>query len=116
MVAVNDPVNGPHLGVVAIAWNGTALIFAAIGYSRRATLLRADDRLTLTIDGPGETYLIVRGRATVVAGIPARDALEPLLDGAGRSWEDLVAEDPDRLAVLLVPEQVMTARRDPRAP
>ena len=33
---------------------------------------------------------------------------------AGR--EDMLAEDPDRLAVLLVPEQVMTARRDPLVP
>ncbi len=116
VVAVNDPANGPHLGVVAIAWNGTALIFAAIGHSRRATLLRADDRITVTIDGPGQTYLMVRGRATLVAGIAARDALEPLLVGAGRSWEDMLAEDPDRLAVLVVPESVMTARRDPLAP
>ena len=39
IVAVNDPVNGPHLGVVAIAWNGRGVVFAAIGHSRRATLL-----------------------------------------------------------------------------
>jgi hypothetical protein len=113
VMAVNDLVTGPHLGVVAIAWNGLAVVLAAIGHSRRATLLRADDRLALTIDGPGGTYLVIRGRATVLAGDAARDALRPLLAATGRSWDELIAEDPDRLAVLLVPEQVMTARRDP---
>ncbi len=114
VVAVNDPTHGPHLGVVAIAWNGSAIVFAAIGHSLRATLLRSDDRLALTIDGQDDTYLIVRGRAKMLAGAAAREALVARLVGTDRDWDELVAEDPDRLAVLLTPDQALTVRKAPR--
>ncbi len=113
VVAANDPRNGPHVGIVAIEWNGSAIVFGAIGRSRRATLLRSDSRLSLTVDGPGDAYLIVRGRAAPLSGPAARDALGSLLDRIGSSWDAQVAIDPDRLAIVVEPDSIVTARRDP---
>ena len=91
---------------------------AAVQIGRRRFVQRmtaADDPLTLTIDGPGGALLHRpwtsdgRGRHRC-----ARCARTPARRCGSSSWEDLVAEDPDRLAVLLVPEAGHDCpRRDP---
>lgn len=115
VVAVNDRDDGPHVGIVAVHWNGSAIVFAAIGRSRRATLIRSDARLSMTVEGLDDAYLIIRGRASSLSGAAARDALESLLDSVGSSWDVQVAIDTDRLAIIVIPDTVVTARRDPDA-
>ena len=111
VVAVNDGGNGPHVTLVPAHWDGQRLRFGALGWSRRSTLLRADGRVTLLIVAGNGRYLSVRGRAALLDGALAREAMRPLLDLDGRDWDVLVAEDPDRVVVIVEPDQFLSATR-----
>lgn len=110
-VAVNDGGNGPHVTFVRIHWDGETIRFGALGWARRSTLLRADGHVTLLVAADNGRYLSVRGRASLLDGALAREAMRPLLDLDGRDWDELVAEDPDRVVVIVQPHQILSVER-----
>ena len=111
VVAVNDGGNGPHVTFVPTHWDGETIRFGALGWARRSTLLRADGRVTLLVAADNGRYLSVRGRALLLEGAVAREAMRPLLDLDGRDWDELVAEDPDRVVIIVEPHQILSVER-----
>ncbi len=111
VVAVNDGGNGPHVTLVPTHWDGKAIRFGALGWSRRSTLLRTDGRVTLLVAAGNGRYLSVRGRASLLEGAVAREAMRPLVGLDGRGWDELVAEDPDRVVVIVEPDQILSVER-----
>lgn len=111
VVAVNDGGNGPHVTFVPTHWDGETIRFGALGWARRSTLLRADGRVTLLVVADNGRYLSVRGRASLLEGAVAREAMRPLLDLDGRDWDELVAEDPDRVVIIVEPHQILSVER-----
>ena len=111
IVAVNDGGNGPHVTFVPTHWDGETIRFGALGWARRSTLLRADGHVTLLVAADNGRYLSVRGRASLLDGALAREAMRPLLDLDGRDWDELVAEDPDRVVVIVQPHQILSVER-----
>ena len=111
VVAVNEGGNGPHVTLVPVHWDGDTIRFGALGWSRRSTLLRTDGRVTLLIVAGNGQYLSVRGRASLLEGAVAREAMRPLLDLDGRDWDELVAEDPDRVVVIVKPDLLLWVER-----
>lgn len=111
VVAVNDGGNGAHVTFVSTHWDGETIRFGALGWARRSTLLRADGRVTLLVVADNGRYLSVRGRASLLEGAVAREAMRPLLDLDGRDWDELVAEDPDRVVVIVEPHQILSVER-----
>lgn len=111
VVAVNDGGNGPHVTFVPTHWDGETIRFGALGWARRSTLLRADGHVTLLVAADNGRYLSVRGWASLLDGALAREAMRPLLDLDGRDWEELVAEDPDRVVVIVQPHQILSVER-----
>ncbi len=111
VVAVNDGGNGAHVTIVSTHWDGETIRFGALGWARRSTLLRADGHVTLLVAADNGRYLSVRGRASLLDGALAREAMRPLLDLDGRDWDELVAEDPDRVVVIVEPHQILWVER-----
>ena len=111
VVAVNDGGNGPHVTFVPTHWDGETIRFGALGWARRSTLLRADGRVTLLVAADNGRYLSVRGRASLLEGAVAREAMRPFLDLDGQDWDELVAEDPDRVVVIVEPYQILSVER-----
>lgn len=111
VVAVNDGGNGPHITIVPTHWDGETIRFGALGWARRSTLLRADGHVTLLVAADHGRYLSVRGQASLLDGALACEAMRPLLDLDGRDWDELVAEDPDRVVVIVEPHQILSVER-----
>lgn len=118
ILAVNGRDSPPLAQPVAIHWDGETLRFGSLGWSRRATAVQMEPRVTLVVEAVGsDGFVVVEGMATFVIGPAARDAMAPLLgrggdqDEADRRWAELIATDPDRVAVLVRPTKVLTGRR-----
>ncbi len=118
IVAINWTDRPPQLTTATIHWDGAVARFATLGWSRRATLLRNDPRITLFVDDPatGE-FVTVSGTATIVEGPGVRDAMDPLLrhgadeTEAERRWEALLAQDRDRAVVIVEPDLILSGHR-----
>lgn len=120
VVAVNREGHPPQLTAATIHWDGETLRFLTLGWTRRTTMLRADPRIGLLVDGPGDgRFVTVTGRALIVDGRGARDAALPVLlrdaggDGAAAAaaWDAMIQEDLDRAVIVIEPEQVLSGRR-----
>ena len=121
VVAVNREGHPPQLTTATVLWDGGTIRFATLGWARRTTMLRADPRIGLLVDGPGDgRFVTVTGRARITDGRDAHDAAWPLLlrevGGVGEAaaearWQELVAEDLDRAVIVVEPEQVLSGRR-----
>ena len=120
VVAVNRDGHPPQLTMATILWDGETLRFATLGWARRTTMLRADPRIALLVDGDQNRFLTVDGRAAIVEGPAAREAARPLLlreVGSGGEiaaearWHELIAEDADRAVIVVTPEQVLSGLR-----
>ena len=121
VVAVNREGHPPQLTTAVVLWDGGTIRFATLGWARRTTMLRADPRIGLLVEGPGDgRFVTVTGRARITDGRDAYDAARPLLlrevgDGgeaaAEARWQELVAADLDRAVIVVEPEQVLSGRR-----
>lgn len=118
ILAVNGRGAPPLAQPVTVHWDGETLRFASLGWSRRATAVQMEPRVTLVVEAPGaDGFVVVEGTANFVIGSAARDAMAPLLsrdgdqDEADRRWMELVAADPDRVVVFVRPTKVLTGRR-----
>lgn len=118
VIAVNRAGLAPQLSSAAIHWDGATVRFASVGWSRRTTLLGRDPRVALFIEAGEDTFLLLTGSATILHGPAAREAMLPLLlreaagdaDAADPRWAELVAEDPDRVVIVVEPDQVLSGR------
>jgi nitroimidazol reductase NimA-like FMN-containing flavoprotein (pyridoxamine 5'-phosphate oxidase superfamily) len=123
-VAVNWEGHPPQLTAASVLWDGEALRFATLGWSRRTTMLRADPRIGLLVEGPGDgRFVSVAGQAEIAEGHDAREAMWPLLlreageggeaalAAAEARWLELVAADPDRAVIVVHVDQVLSGRR-----
>jgi nitroimidazol reductase NimA-like FMN-containing flavoprotein (pyridoxamine 5'-phosphate oxidase superfamily) len=120
IVAVNRDGHPPQLTAAKVLWDGDTLRFATLGWSRRTTMLRADPRISLLIEGAGDgRFVTVTGRARIVEGREARDAALPLISrevgddpsAAEARWQELTDADADRAVIVIEPEQVLSGRR-----
>ena len=121
VIAVNLAGQPPQLTTATVLWDGETLRFVTVGWSRRTTMLRADPRISLLLDGPGDgRFVTVAGQARIADGRAARDAAWPLLlrqvgEGgeatAESLWQELVAADLDRAVIVVEPEKVLSGRR-----
>jgi hypothetical protein len=118
ILAVNGHDAAPVALPVTIHWDGETIRFGSLGWSRRASAIRTEPRVTLVVEEPAtESFLVVEGDATFEIGPPVRDAMAPLLsrsgdqDEADRRWSELVAADADRVVVYVRPTKVLPGRR-----
>jgi nitroimidazol reductase NimA-like FMN-containing flavoprotein (pyridoxamine 5'-phosphate oxidase superfamily) len=126
VVAVNREGHPPQLTTATVLWDGETLRFATLGWSRRTTMLRADPRIGLLVEGPGDgRFLTVTGRAQIIEGRQSevREAMWPLLvrdaaetdggreEAAEARWQELLAGDADRAVIIVEPDQVLSGRR-----
>jgi nitroimidazol reductase NimA-like FMN-containing flavoprotein (pyridoxamine 5'-phosphate oxidase superfamily) len=123
VVAVNRDGHPPQLTTATILWDGDTLRFATVGWSRRTSMLRADSRIGLLVEGPGDgRFLTVTGRAQIIEGRAARvrEAMWPVLvrgggdggeEAAEARWQDMLAADPDRAVIIVEPDQVLSGHR-----
>ena len=121
VVAVNREGHPPQLTTATVLWDGETIRFATLGWARRTTMLRADPRIGLLVEGPGDgRFVTVTGQAHIADGREARDATWPLLlreighggeAAAEARWQALVAADLDRAVIIVTPEQVLSGRR-----
>jgi nitroimidazol reductase NimA-like FMN-containing flavoprotein (pyridoxamine 5'-phosphate oxidase superfamily) len=121
VVAINRDGHPPQLTTATVIWDGRTVRFATLGWSRRTTMLRADPRIGLLIDGPADgRFVTVTGQAEIFEGREARDAAWPLLlreAGAGGNeaaearWQALVTDDMDRAVIVVEPDQVLSGQR-----
>ena len=104
------------VGIVPVHWDGDTVRFASLGWSRRASAVRADPRVSVLIDDPasGEA-LWLEGVAEIVAGDGLREAMEPFLAGDApgerdAAWTALLTESYDRVVILVRPTKALPGR------
>jgi nitroimidazol reductase NimA-like FMN-containing flavoprotein (pyridoxamine 5'-phosphate oxidase superfamily) len=119
VVAVNRSGHPPQLTTATVLWDGETLRFATLGWSRRATMLRADPAIAFLLDGADGRFLTMTGTARILEGREAHDAMLPLLlreaggseAAAEAKWAELVAADADRAVIVVAPDQVLSGQR-----
>ena len=114
-IAVNGQNGSPLMGIVPMHWDGETVRIASLGWSRRATAIRADPLVSLLIDEPASgDALWLEGVATIVQGDALRQAMEPFLPGdlsaADAEWAALLAQDFDRIVILIRPTKALPGR------
>jgi hypothetical protein len=114
-IAVNGDKGSPLLGIVPIHWDGETVRIASLGWSRRATAIRADPHVSLLIDDPASgDSLWIEGLATIVIGDALREAMAPFLPGdmgaADAEWAVLLAQDFDRIVISIRPTKALPGR------
>ena len=109
---------GPHLTPAQFHWDGSVFRIPSLGWAARIGNVRKEPRVTLFIEDleTGE-FGSIGGTATIAEGHNARGESDELLakyhaDSApDERWAQLVAEDLDRVVIIIDPDQAIWGRR-----
>jgi hypothetical protein len=118
VLGVSRPSLGPHLTPAQFHWDGWVFRIPSLGWSARTQNVRHEPRATVFIEDleTGE-FGSIGGRATVAEGRFARAESDGLLAkynaeaDPDERWAQLVAEDIDRVVIVIDPDQAIWGRR-----
>jgi hypothetical protein len=118
VLGAGRPGLGPHLTPAQFHWDGWVFRIPSLGWSARIQNIRQEPRVTLFVEdlATGE-FGSIGGRATIAEGRFARDQSGGLLaryhPGADpdERWAQLLAEDIDRVVIVIDPDQAIWGRR-----
>jgi len=118
-LGVHRPGLSPHLTPAQFHWDGLVFRIPSLGWAARTTNVRREPRVTLFVeDAQSGEFGAISGRATIIERrTSVREQNEGLLrryyPGADpdAQWAALVAEDPDRVLIVVEPDQTIWGRR-----
>jgi len=118
-LGVNRVGLSPHLTPAQFHWDGLVIRIPSLGWASRTTNIRREPHATLFVEDPetGE-FGAISGMTTIVE---RRSSVREQNDGllrryypgvdADEQWTKLLAEDPDRVLLVLQPVQTIWGRR-----
>jgi len=112
LLAVDEPGRGPLALPIWYRVDGRTLVLSMDGTSRKAELLRAAGRATLTVHDESLPYKYVSVEGPVELGAPEGDGLDIAVrylgEELGRLYADANPNTADTVAVRLTPERWRT--------
>ena len=118
-LGVNRAGLSPHLTPAQFHWDGLVIRIPSLGWASRTTNVRREPHATLFVEDPetGE-FGAISGMTTIVERRSSvREQNDDLLRryypdiDPDEQWAALLAEDPDRVLLVLQPSQTIWGRR-----
>jgi hypothetical protein len=118
VLGVNRAGLGPHLTPAQFEWDGSVIRIPSLGWAARIGNIRREPRVTVFVEDPASgDFGSIGGIATIAEGRHARGQSDGLLAkyhgdaDPDERWAQLIAEDVDRVVIVVEPDQAIWGRR-----